>query len=538
VPAKPGALINAPRYDVIVVGGGVNGSAIAREAALAGFSVALFERSDLCSGTTASSTRLIHGGLRYLEHAEFGLVRESLHERERLLRDASHLIEPIALYVPVYERNRRRRWQIALGLTLYDVLSVGKSTPSHRMLTRQAILHALPGLREEGLRGGACFFDAQITYPERLVIELCVDAAAAGARIHTHTPVETIIVEDGETRGVEYNDGGSIRSAAAPVVINAAGPWVDRVAADHISGRLVGGTRGSHLVLAPVEGVPNAAIYTEAYSDGRPFFILPWNGLCLIGTTDVRYEGDPADVHVTVNDYSYLLTEMRRLFPEAGPLEPRVAYGYAGTRALPFRADGNAGSITRRHKVHAHSQARGLYSIIGGKLTTHRALAEDVMLRIRRRLPRAAGKSRTRRRPLPGVITGAERRELQAELTAAFDGQLARRLLGVYGSLSADLLTAARESADFAMVLGPHSQVLVAELQMAVQQHWARDVTDIVQRRCMTGLDADRGVVDAEAAARWLVRLGYLDREEAFAQLADYRQWLRRYRSAVGISVR
>lgn len=536
--AVPGSLENVPRYDVIVIGGGINGAAVAREAALAGFSVALFERSDLCCATTAASTRLIHGGLRYLEHAEFGLVYESLHERERLVRDAAHLVEPVTFYIPVFSGNRRRRWQISMGLTLYDVLSIGKSTPWHRMLSRDALLRAIPSLRSEGLSGGACFYDAQVTYPERLVVELCVDAAAAGALIRTHANVERIITADGNACGIEYSDAGATHMAAAPVIVNATGPWVDRVVGSHAPERLIGGTRGSHLALAPVHGMPDTAIYTEAESDGRPFFIVPWNGLYLIGTTDVRYDGDPADVHVTEDDYEYLLGETRRLLPGAGPFEHRVVYGYAGTRALPYRADGNAGAITRRHHVHAHKEAGGLYSIIGGKLTTHRALAEDVMARIRRRLPRAVARSSTRRRRLPGFIEVEARRELEAELTAAFDARLARRLLRVYGSAAADLLSAARASADSAMVLGPDSQVLVAELELAIDRHWARDLTDIMQRRCMAGLDADRGIADAESAARWLVRLGYLDREQAFAQLNGYRQWLRQHRSPVGISAR
>ncbi|HMB74159.1 MAG TPA: FAD-dependent oxidoreductase, partial [Gammaproteobacteria bacterium] len=200
----PGSLRDAPRYDVIVIGGGINGAAIAREAALSGLSVALFERDDLCSGTSAASTRLIHGGLRYLEHAEFGLVYESLHERERLLQTAGHLVAPIPFYIPVYAGAQRRRWEIALGMSLYDILSIGKSAPRHRMLSAAQMQHALPGLRARGLRGGACYYDAQVTFPERLVVELAADAAASGAVIRTHCPVGQIITEGDAAVGIEY----------------------------------------------------------------------------------------------------------------------------------------------------------------------------------------------------------------------------------------------------------------------------------------------------------------------------------------------
>jgi len=520
-----------PRYDVIVIGGGINGAAIAAEAALSGFSVALFERDDLCSGTSSASTRLIHGGLRYLEHAELGLVYESLHERERLLATAGHLLEPIPFYIPVYAGARRRRWQIAVGMSLYDVLSIGKSSPRHRMLSAAQMRHVLPGLREAGLRGGACYYDAQVTYPERLVIELCIDAAAHGAEIRTHSPVEQIIIEGGEALGVEYRDGDTLRRAAAAVIVNAAGPWVDRVAGGHARRRLIGGTRGSHLVVAPVNGMPSAAVYLEAESDGRPFFVIPWNGLHLIGTTDVRFDGDPAEVAITSSERQYLLSETRRVLPAAGPFEHQVCYSFAGIRALPYRPQGSAGSITRKHLVHAHAHARGLYSVIGGKLTTHRSLAVDVLRCARRRLPRRIPRSPTRNRRLPGMLDRVERTELEAELTALFDARLARRLLGVYGALAARLIALAKESPEYAMVLGPSSDVLVAELLLAFDSQWAANLVDFLQRRCMSGLAADRGLDDAEDAARWLVRLGRLDAEQAHSQVDAYRSWLRRHRS-------
>lgn len=530
----PRSLSGAPHYDIIVVGGGINGGAIAREAALSGYRVKLLERDDLCSGTSAAATRLIHGGLRYLEYAQIGLVYESLHERENLLRTAGHLVSPLPIYIPIYSDARRGRWQVSLGLGLYDLLSLGKSVPSHRMLRRDQFLETLPGLQADGLVCGASYYDAQVSWPERLVVELCADAAAHGAEIHTHTPVTNVITAGGQVWGVEYRDGAVLRSAAATVVVNAAGPWVDRVAMGHAGRRLIGGTRGSHLVVRPVAGLPQHAIYVEAASDGRPFFIVPWNGLLLIGTTDVRFDGDPSNVTLADEETQWLLSETRRLFPQAGAFEEQVCYGYSGIRPLPFRPDGSPGAITRRHLVHAHTRAEGLFSVIGGKLTTHRALAEDVLRAVRRLLPRLRRSEGTRARALPGMLDADDRAALEVELRNTCDDGLAQRLLNVYGGTAAEIIALAEASPELAMVLGPGSKVLVSELCFAFDQQWSRTLTDFLQRRCMSGLDADRGLRDAEFAATWLVRLGYFDRDAAQQQLSDYRSWLRVHRPIPG----
>ena len=426
-------------YDVIVIGAGINGAGIARHAARAGYSVLVVEQDDVASGTTSASTRLIHGGLRYLEHGELGLVRESLREREALLELAPHLVEPLRLYLPIYRGARRPRWQIRAGLALYDLLSRGKSLPNHRMLSRDELLTHVPGLAGRGLVGGASYFDAQVAFPERLVVENLLDAAAHGATVMNHTAAAAIRVDGGVVRGVEWRCADGTRgSVEAACVVNAAGPWLDSVAksvtgAPPPSSVLVGGTKGSHLVVAPFPGAPDAAIYAEAASDGRPFFIVPWNGLYLVGTTDVRFSGDPAQAAIDDTELAYLVRETERLFPEAGDIRSRVLYTMAGIRALPYAPGRVEGAITRRHLVQPHRGASGLYSIVGGKLTTYRALAGEVIERLRRDgvarrnaaeggrqgadAPRPAARGDER---LPGAIDGAERPALAAELANLF----------------------------------------------------------------------------------------------------------------------
>jgi glycerol-3-phosphate dehydrogenase len=514
-------------FDLIVVGGGINGAAIAREAALSGIKVLLLERDDFCSGTSATSTRLIHGGLRYLEHAELRLVRESLRERERLLRTAPHLVEPLEIYLPITRASQRGRFTVGLGLTLYDLLSPGKSVPAHRSLGREAMQEILPGLAPDGLVGGAAYFDAQVRFPERLVIELALDAAAAGATLSLHTEAYELVVDGGRVAGVAWRSAGRSGVARAKAVVNATGPWVDRALGRHKS-RLIGGTRGSHLIATPFRGAPARAVYAEAASDGRPFFVIPWNGLYLIGTTDERDTGDPGAAVMSRAEYDYLIAETRRLFPGATDLENAVCYTCSGIRPLPASGSATTGAITRSHLVVEDPGVAGLFSIIGGKLTTHRALAEDCLRRLRRVLGRSSP-SPTRDRPLPGALPVDERDALLADAASVVGQQTAARWWRIYGGASRALLARIGEAPELGQRIGPDSGLVIAELVHALDAEHARTLVDIMRRRTMAGLAADLGRRDAPLAADWLARLAIWDQEQAAAEVADYRESLRRF---------
>jgi len=365
-------------HDVVIIGAGINGAGIARDAAMRGLKVLLIEKGEVGQGTTVASTRLIHGGLRYLEHFEFGLVHESLREREILLRIAPHLVRPLAITIPIYKQSRRGRLTIRAGMVLYDLLSWGKSLPRHRMLSRAETLKQLPGLNPEGLAGSALYYDAQVEFPERLVMENVLSARKFGAEVVTHTRVTNLAVAGGKVSGVEVEDGHT-RCTEAAVVINAAGPWIDlvleRVAVK--SPKLIGGTKGSHIVVPTFPGAPANAIYLEARSDGRPLFIIPWNRLYLIGTTDVRFEGDPDEVRCEPWEIDYLLSETNLALPAAHLTRDNIVDTYSGVRPLPVTHDKDEQSITRRHFIRQHPQLPNLLSIVGGKLTTYRSLAEE-----------------------------------------------------------------------------------------------------------------------------------------------------------------
>ncbi|HYE65600.1 MAG TPA: glycerol-3-phosphate dehydrogenase/oxidase, partial [Pyrinomonadaceae bacterium] len=267
-------------FDAIIVGAGINGAGIARDAAMRGLKVLLLDKGDVGGGTTSWSTRLIHGGLRYLEHFELGLVRESLRERERLFHLAPHLVRPLPMLIPIYAQGTRGPLTIRAGMIAYDILSFDKSLDHHHMLSREETLQRAPGLNPEGLQGAAVYYDAQVEYAERLALENALSAKCHGALVLTYARVQRLLIESGSVKGVEFADlleGGSYK-ARAPFTINASGPWVDKVLEklELPVERLIGGTKGSHLIVERFPQAPADALYVEALEDGRPFFIIPW----------------------------------------------------------------------------------------------------------------------------------------------------------------------------------------------------------------------------------------------------------------------
>ena len=483
-------------FDVAVIGAGINGAGIARDAALRGLKVVVFDKNDMCSGCSAMSSRLIHGGLRYLEYGEIPLVYESLYERRRLRQTAPHLVEPLRICIPVYRGGRRHPSLIRLGMIAYDLLSFRKTLPRHEMLSAAGIRIAEPGLETEGLRVAARYYDAQVTFAERLVLENLLAARSAGAVIYTHREITRIDVENGAVAGVGYRDAaGTERTVPVKVVVNAAGPWVDRVldAASASAPRLIGGTKGSHIIVGPFDGASADALYVEAETDGRPFFIIPWNGLYLIGTTDIRYDGDLDEVRISEEEVEYLLAETNRVFPRAGLTRADIHYAYAGVRPLPRKEKGPESAITRRHIIRENSNiASGLLSIIGGKLTTYRSLAEQTVDKIGRLLDRRLPACRTRETELPGAWGTAGARDALVALGCLSDGGI-ERMLSIYGGRAAAIARMCENQTELARALDETGRVLAAEVVFAIREEFARSLEDIVFRRLMVGLDADQG---------------------------------------------
>lgn len=496
---------NGRDYDLVIIGGGINGAGIARDAAMRGLCVLLLEQNDFGSGTTSWSSRLIHGGLRYLEYGELPLVYESLHERRTLLTIAPHLVDRLAISIPVYRYSKRGKWILRLGMLAYDLLSIGKDLPRHRMLSREAFLEHAPGVNPDHLLGGALYYDAQVTFAERLVIENIVAARRHGADVRNYSAVTGIRVRNRRVDFVQYRDQatGVERTARAPVVVNAAGPWVDRVlnVADAKLPRLMGGTKGSHAVVGRFQSAPDGAFYAEAAADGRPIFIIPWNGQFLIGTTDIRYDGDPADAVPSREEVQYLLSETNRIFPSADLSFASLHYAYAGIRPLPRQEKGPESAITRRHIIRQHSiEAHGLMSIIGGKLTTYRHLSQQVCDRVFRMLGRRTPSCHTGSTPLPGG-DGVESARAELGRADQLPSASRDRLLKIYGGRAARILDLAGREPGLDGTIDDARSVLAAEIVFCIRHEFARHLIDIMHRRTMLGLAADLGRSKAAAVA-------------------------------------
>jgi glycerol-3-phosphate dehydrogenase len=526
--------ISGATFDLIIVGAGVNGCGVARDAAMRGLRVLLLDKGDIAAGTTAASTRLIHGGLRYLEHGEVGLVRESLRERETLLRKvAPHLVRPLSMLVPIYAGRRRGPLTIRAGMLAYDLLSSSKSLPRHRMLNAAEALTQAPGLEPEGLRGAALFYDAQVEYAERLAVENALDARAHGATVLTYARVERLLVEGGAARGVVFKDllGGATHEAHAAVILNAAGPWVDEVleGSSAENEKLIGGTKGSHIVVRAFEGAPRAAVYAEAFEDGRPFFVVPWDDKLLIGTTDERYAGDLERVEADEREIEYLLRETNRVLPTARLTRGEVLYTYSGVRPLPRVEEGAESGITRRHFIKP-ANMRGLFSIVGGKLTTYRALAEGTVDLIFSTLGKTPPPCQTADVPLPGALIedfDAFRRDFNAQ--SALPPASAARLLKVYGVRATEVLRLAQDEAELSQVISEETGSIGAEVVYAFREELAETLADCLMRRTMVGLNGQVGLDALEHAARLARKFLGWDDERASGGVEAYRSYVMRF---------
>lgn len=485
-------------FDLIIIGGGVNGAGTARDAAERGLRVCLLEQGDLCNGTTRWSSRLVHGGLRYLEHAELGLVYESLHERETLLKIAPHLVQPLRLLIPIYSGAQRGKFMIAAGMWLYDFLSIGKSVPRHEMFDAREALDELPALKRDGLVGAAVYYDAQVTFAERLVVENALAAQQAGAKILTYSRVDRVLSADRRLRGVRYTDLRSDRQhdLSAPIVVNASGPWVDRVLEKTATPphRLMGGTKGTHIVVPGFPGQPKIACYLEAESDGRPFFVIPWNEMLLIGTTDIRFDGNPGEVVAGDDEINYLLTETNRVFPDADIKRKNIHYHYTGVRPLPRKERKSEGDVTRRHIIKHHRRvAKGFYSLIGGKLTTYRNLAEEMVDRVVRRLKHKGPKCRTARESLPGAAIEISKVVDELDACDLISPESRVHLLNVYGSRSLLIRDIVKADPRLGDEICPHSHAIAAEIVFVYDHEIPTTIADVLLRRTMIGLSPDLG---------------------------------------------
>jgi glycerol-3-phosphate dehydrogenase len=431
------------------------------------------------------------------------------------------------------------------------------------MFSPEEALEREPGLNPEDLEGAAFYYDGQVEYAERIAVENAVAAHEHGAVVLNYAKVERLVVTDGDVTGVEFTDvlGGGRHEAHAPVTVNVAGPWVDEVLRGmdrygESEKRMIGGTKGSHLVVDPFPGAPKGeALYVEARKDGRPYFIVPWNGRYLIGTTDLRYEEDLDYVSASDEEIDYLLEETNYVIPEANLSREDVLFTYSGVRPLPYQPEGAEGSVTRSHIIYDHSKGRGvgtrksgigedvprvggLISIVGGKLTTYRNLSRQTVDMVYDKLGREAPESHTGEVPLPGGDT-QDFEAFAAEFKAGsgLTDELAERLLRLYGVRAPDVLEMAGDDPSLKMPLGPSATVetgvIGAEVLYAFRRELAQTLSDVLLRRTMVGMGPQVGLDVDEAAAQVGVKhLGWTE-ERAGNEVEAYREFVERYRPRI-----
>ncbi len=535
-------------YDLVIIGGGITGAGIARDAALRGATVALFDKSDFGSGTSSKSSKLVHGGLRYLENGEIALVFESVSERRIQTRVAPHLVRPLPFLIPIYRGVRPGLEVMNIGLWIYDALAMFRSPKLHRTFRgARAALALEPQLAPENLRGVLEYYDCA-TDDSRLVLENILDAQALGAACHSHTEVTSIERAGGShgtgrVTGVAVHDRltGERRSVHARAVIVAAGAWTDEVIRRFdlpMPRPLLRRTKGVHVVI-PRERLPLArAITLISPVDGRVMFAIPWRERTVLGTTDTDFEGTADEVCADAADVRYLCDSGNGYFPGANLTPADVIATWAGLRPLIAPRAAEAGEdesdVSREHEV--FSKNDGLVIIAGGKLTTYRRMARqavDAALALLEELgtPLTVTRANTKDRPLPGAA-GVEPRELEGialvgrKLMTDFDLDVdtATHLCGVYGARAPQLGAAIAADRALGQRMDPELPYVWAEVAFAAQHDRARTVEDVLSRRVPLLLVArDQGLGACERVADILAPLLGWSRVTRSHMLADYR---------------
>jgi len=516
--------VAAETFDIIVIGGGIIGAGIARDATLRGFRTLLVDKEDFAYGTTSRSSRLIHGGLRYLKQLDLGLVRQDLREREILLQIAPHLVHPLAFVIPISSTRPLQRAALPFGLMLYDLLFYRKSLPSHRRLSRSETLKLEPGLEQRGLVGSYLYYDCQSPFVERLCLENVLSASEHGATILNHAKVVGLLRDSNGMSGVEVQDvmSGETYDVKASIVINATGHWVDslREMLGKSASTMIRRTKGIHLLTAQIS---RNAIVLFALADNRLFFVIPWQGYSLIGTTDTDYSGDLDSVEAEREDVTYLLTEVRRIFPSIDSQE--IFYASAGLRALARSNSKRPSDVSRSHRLVDHERedgTHGFISVLGGKITAYRAVAEQVVDLVCKKLGSQATCT-TDQVPLPGAQNVTKQMIEKAANERGITVETVTHLTTLYGSRFTEVLDLLNQNPSGAQRICPHSPAILAQVQHAVENEGALTAEDFLLRRSALGLGPCLGLDALDHIADEMGSLLHWSQNERQKQMNSYR---------------
>ena len=519
------ARLASERFDLLVIGGGINGAGIARDASMRGLRTALVERDDFGSGTSSRSSRLIHGGVRYLEHGHLHLVFESSRERRTLMRIAPHLVRPLRFTWPVYRGARVRRWKLLAGLFMYDALAAFRNVANHRALDASEVAACEPLLEREGLVGGAQYYDAA-TDDSRLTLVNAMAAEEHGATVVNHAGAVRFLRDGEQIVGAAVRAGEEQLEieVRATTVVNAAGPWSDDVRAlDDRGARVsVRATKGVHVAIPRERLAPKGALTLLSPIDGRVMFVLPSLATTIIGTTDTPTDERPEEVRASREDVEYLLATANAFFPSAKLGAGDVIAAWAGIR--PLIASGFArdpASASREHRI--DRSGSGLISVTGGKLTTYRAMSAEVVDAVERALGRKPTRERTNREPLPGGEIRTLNEALRAAELEVGDAVVAKRLIEAYGGRWREVAALTASEPALARRIARELPYLLAEVVHAVEREMAMTLADVLVRRLHIAYEtADHGRSAARVVAAVLAgRLGW-DGSRTRVELARY----------------
>ncbi|HJR68275.1 MAG TPA: glycerol-3-phosphate dehydrogenase [Gemmatimonadaceae bacterium] len=519
-------LLSHARFDVLIIGGGITGAGVARDAAMRGLRTALVERDDFASGTSSRSSRLIHGGLRYLEHGWLHLVFESSRERRTLMRIAPHLVRPLAFTWPVYDEARVPLWKLGAGLMVYDALALFRNLGgNHRRLVPDEVVELEPAIRRDGLRGGARYFDAS-TNDVRLTLANVKAAVDEGATVMNHAEVRMLRRAGSHVTGAHVVDRitGKGVDVTARAVVNATGPWSDsirRMVDPHASTALRG-TKGVHIAVPRARVANRDALTVLSAIDGRVMFVLPAGLFTIVGTTDTDYAGPIDEVRATRADVDYLLRSANAYFPGAQLTASDVIAAWAGIRPLVAGRGADPGSTSREHAI--TWTAPGLLSVTGGKLTTYRSMAASVVDQVVRALGATGHPAATHAVPLPGGDMSSLAEETTIATAAIGIAPLAEHLVRMYGTAWRAVWTIVGSNTALSAPVVPTLPYIVAELHYAVEQEMALTLGDLLIRRLHVAYETrDHGIAAAPAAARAVGPLLGWSESDYSTQLAEYR---------------
>ena len=529
-------------FDVLVIGGGITGAGIAHLAARRGYRVALVEKADFASGASSKSSKLVHGGLRYLATGDYELVFQASRQRRKLRRLAPHLVWPVPFVLPVYQDSPNSWLKTIAGMWLYDALATFRNVQPHQLWSARRALTREPLLNPAGLVGAARYFDCG-TDDARLTLVNLLAAHRLGAVIANHVEVKGFLQANGRVSGAQVVDrlSGAAFEVQAQVTVSAAGPWTDAVLGRHAGERWLRPTKGVHMIVPRERAPSQSALAFTSPRDGRFLYLIPWQGHALIGSTESDFSGDLDEVYATANDVAYLLEAANQAFPKARLTASDVISTFAGLRPLIDEVALPNYQVSREH--HIAEIKPGLIAIAGGKLTTYREMANAVVHELAHHGPTKHGLRRvfvTRR--LPGAKASSWTR-LRAHLaaepaTAILPEEVAAHVAATYGSEAPRVLSLAACDPALAARLTPELPVILAQVIYVMRQEMAVNLADVLDRRThLLALARDQGLAAVEPVAEMMAaELGWTPAQRS-AQIEQYRREValsRRWRGAGG----